>query len=235
MSDTVDHSGAPSDDLLAAEYALGVLAGAERAAAEQRIARELGFATLVAAWEERLSPWASSIAEAAPPADLWDRIVAALPAAGTPAPQGGGWWQSLAFWRGLSLATGALAAACIGVLVYRGAVPEAPPLMASIDGGGQRQFVATVDLSRGSIAVAPAAFAADATRVPELWLIPADGRPRPLGLLRPDGGIVIAIPQALRPFATGDAVLAVSLEPAGGSPTGQPTGPVIATGKLTNL
>jgi len=27
----------------------------------------------------------------------------------------------------------------------------------------------------------------------------------------------------------------VSLEPPGGSPTGQPTGPVIATGKLTNL
>jgi anti-sigma-K factor RskA len=32
-----------------------------------------------------------------------------------------------------------------------------------------------------------------------------------------------------------DATLAVSLEPPGGSPTGQPTGPVIASGKLTNL
>ena len=40
-----------------------------------------------------------------------------------------------------------------------------------------------------TIAVVPAAFTADATRVPELWLIPADGKPRPLGLLqrRPHG------------------------------------------------
>lgn len=234
MSDTADHSGLPADELLAAEYALGVLAGAERAAAEQRIARERGFAAMVAEWEARLSPWAAGIPEVTPPAQVWDNIAAALPSVAPPA-QTGGWWQSLAFWRGLSLASGALAAACIGVLIYRGTVPERPPLMASIDGGGHRHFVATLDPARGSVAVAPAAFTADATRVPELWLIPADGRPRPLGLLRADGGVVISIPQALRPLATGDAVLAVSLEPSGGSPTGQPTGPVIASGKLTNL
>ncbi len=233
MSDTADHSGLPADELLAAEYALGVLAGAERAAAEQRIVRERGFAAMVADWEARLSPWAAGIEPVTPPPQLWDNIAAALPA--DAAPVRSGWWQSLAFWRGLSLASGAVAAACIGVLVYRGNVPERPPLMASIDGGGHRHFVATVDLDRGSVAVAPAAFSPDATRVPELWLIPADGRPRPLGLLRADGGVMITIPEALRPFATRDAVLAVSLEPSGGSPTGQPTGPVIASGKLTNL
>jgi len=83
--------------------------------------------------------------------------------------------------------------------------------------------------------VVPAAFAADATRVPELWLIPADGKPRPLGILRADRAVTITIPPALVPHATSNAVLAVSLEPQGGSPTGQPTGPVIATGKLTLL
>jgi anti-sigma-K factor RskA len=31
------------------------------------------------------------------------------------------------------------------------------------------------------------------------------------------------------------AVLAVSVEPPGGSPTGQPTGPVVATGDLKNI
>ena len=40
MSDTFDHSGLPEDELLAAEYALGVLDGVDRAAAEQRIARD---------------------------------------------------------------------------------------------------------------------------------------------------------------------------------------------------
>ncbi len=34
------------------------------------------------------------------------------------------------------------------------------------------------------------------------------------------------------PALLGDTVFAVSLEPEGGSPTGQPTGPVLYTGKL---
>ena len=70
--------------------------------------------------------------------------------------------------------------------------------------------------------------------MPELWLIPAGGKPHPLGLLRADHTVII-IPHDLVPHTTRNAVLAVSLEPQGGSPTGQPTGPVIATGKLTLL
>jgi anti-sigma-K factor RskA len=81
----------------------------------------------------------------------------------------------------------------------------------------------------------PAAYSADATREPELWLIPADGKPRPLGMLRADRAVTIKLPTDLAALTVGNAVLAVSLEPPGGSPTGSPTGPVIATGKLTSL
>ena len=234
MSDTSAHSGMPADELLAAELALGVLAGTERDAAAQRAAREPAFARMVTAWEERLAPWAAEIAEAAPSPALWDRIAAALP----DTPVRGlkpSLWQSLTFWRGMTLATGALAAACIGALIYLGNTPQQAPLIAAIDGGGHHHFVATVDTRSGAVAVVPAAFAADATRVPELWLIPADGKPRPLGLLRADRTVTLTIPRELVPHATRDAVLAVSLEPQGGSPTGQPTGPVIASGKLTLL
>jgi anti-sigma-K factor RskA len=237
MSDTHDHTGLPQnglpeDELLAAEYALGVLAGPDRAAAERKIARERGFAAMVAAWEQRLVPWADEIAAVAPSPHIWDRITGALPAQ---KPQGSSLWQSLAFWRGLSLATGALATACMAALIYLGNAPQKVPLVASIDGGGHRHFVATIDTSRGSIAIVPAAFSADATREPELWLIPADGKPRPLGMLRADRAVTITIPPELIAQTVSNAVLAVSLEPPGGSPTGQPTGPVIATGKLTNL
>lgn len=219
------------DDLLAAEYALGVLAGAERAVAEQRISRDRAFASLVAAWEQRLAPWAAEIPDVVAPPQVWDRIAAALPAE---KPQAAGIWENLAFWRIFALAS-ALAAACLGGLIYLGALDRSQSLVASIDGGGHRHFVATIDTRSGNIAVVPAAFSADATRVPELWLIPADGKPRPLGLLSPDRSVTIAIPAALRSQAIGEAVLAVSLEPPGGSPTGQPTGPVIASGKLTTL
>jgi anti-sigma-K factor RskA len=237
MSDTNDHNGKPlgsmpDDDLLAAEFVLGVLAGTDRAAAQRLLERDRSFARLVADWEQKLAPWAGEIADVAAPLQLWDRIAAALPAQ---APQGTGWWQHLAFWRGLSLATGALAAACIGALIYLGNVPQKAPLVAGLDGGGQHHFVATIDMAHGSIAVVPAAFSADATRVPELWLIPADGKPRPLGLLRSDRAVSITIPPELIAQTVSNAVLAVSLEPPGGSPTGTPTGPVIASGKLTSL
>ena len=231
MSDTSDHS-VPDDELLAAEFVLGVLSGTERAAALRLLERDGNFARMVADWEQRLAPWAGEIAEVATPPQVWDRIAAALPAQDAAR---AGWWQNLAFWRGLSLATGALAAACLGALIYLGNAQQKAPLVAGLDGGGHRHFVATVDIARGSIAVQPAAFSADATRVPELWLIPADGKPRPLGLLRADRAVSITIPAELMAQTVSNAVLAVSLEPPGGSPTGAPTGPVIATGKLTTL
>jgi anti-sigma-K factor RskA len=231
MSDTFDHSATHDDDLLAAEYALGVLAGTERAAAEQRVAREPAFAGLVTDWEQRLAPWAAEIAEVAPPPQLWDRIAGALPAQ----TQAGGLWQSIAFWRGLSFAAGALAAACLAALIYLGPFTRQQPLVAAIEGGGHRHFVATIDTRRGTVAVVPAAFSADATRVPELWLVPPDGKPRAVGLLRADQTMTLTLPPELAALAKDDAVLAVSLEPPGGSTTGLPTGPVIATGKLTFL
>lgn len=231
MSDTFDHSGLPEDELLAAEYALGVLDGIDRATAEQRMARDRGFARQVAAWEQRLTPWAAEIPEMLPSPHVWDRIAGALP----PQPPRAGLWQSLAFWRGLSLAAGVLAAACLAALIYLGTFTQTEPLVATIEGGGQRHFVATIDVKRGTIAIVPAAFRSDATRVPELWLIPPDGKPRPVGLLRADAPVTLTLSGDLAGLAKNNAVLAVSLEPPGGSTTGLPTGPVIGTGKLTNL
>jgi anti-sigma-K factor RskA len=228
MSDTTDHNGLPEDELLAAEYALGVLAGAERAAAERRAARERGFALMVAAWEEQLAPWAAEIEDVLAPPQVWDCIAAALPK------QRPSLWENLAFWRLFALA-GALAAACLAVVIYLGAAGQQQPLVAAIEGGGQRSFVATVDAKHATIAVVPAAFTADATRVPELWLIPPGGKPLSLGVVRADRAVVVAIPPALVTQTADGATLAVSLEPPGGSPTGAPTGPVIGTGKLTTL
>ncbi|MGB7674088.1 MAG: anti-sigma factor, partial [Pseudolabrys sp.] len=116
MSETFDHNGLPDDELLAAELALGVLEGAERATAERRATRDRGFARLVEDWEHRLAPWAAEIAEISPPPQVWERISSALPAQ----PSRAGLWHNLTFWRGASLAAGALAAACLAALLYFG-------------------------------------------------------------------------------------------------------------------
>lgn len=231
MSDATDHNALPEDELLAAEYALGVLAGPARADAERRVMRDRAFALMVAAWEERLSPWAAEIEDVAAPPQVWAAIAAALPVT----EQRTSLWDSLALWRSLTVAAAALAACCVGAIFYLTVQPPGSPLMASIDGGGQHQFVATLDPRRATVAVAPASYSNDAARVPELWLIPAGGKPRALGLLRGDQTVTIAIPRALLRQTTRNATLAVSLEPPGGSPTGAPTGPVIGAGRLTKL
>ena len=72
--------------------------------------------------------------------------------------------------------------------------------------------------------------------MPELWLIVPGKDPRALGVFEADEAGGACHPGAAhgRRHHAGSA-LAVSLEPPGGSPTGQPTGPVIAVGKLTKL
>ncbi|MGB6538194.1 MAG: anti-sigma factor [Xanthobacteraceae bacterium] len=231
MTDIGDHGEVSGDELLAAEYALGVLTGPERVAAQARMAREHTFAVLVAAWEARFTPWAAEIAEVPPPPQVWERIAASIPAA--PAERAG-FWQSIAVWRGFAAAGVVGAAACLGALLYFGTVTR-PPLIATIDGGGHRIFVATLDARHRTLAVVPANYTATPGRIAELWLIPRGGKPLPLGLLPGDRIVTIAIPAAVSDQANTSAVLAVSLEPPGGSPTGQPTGPVIGSGSLTNL
>jgi anti-sigma-K factor RskA len=230
MSDVHDHSEFSGDELLAAEYALGVLAGADRTAAERRMARDHAFAAMVAAWEQRLAPWAAEIADVAPPHDMWDRIATALPAQ---QPQRAGFWNSLAFWRGFGI-VGALAAACLAVIVYFGGLAQQPALTATVKSGDRPLFVATIDPKRRTVSVVPAAFVPDPTRIPELWLIGADGKARDVGPLRADSTVVIALPPALAGEAKASAVLAVTLERPD-VPVGPPTPPVIGQGILTNL
>lgn len=192
MSDTTHHNDLPHDDALAAEYALGVGTQTERQAAERRIASDRTFANLVAQWETRLAPWSDAIAPVQPSHEVWSRIDAALPQQrAVPHTRG------VAFWRGWAVGATGLAFASIAALFFVLNAPAARPLVASIDGGGHHHFVATIDPVRGSIAVVPAAFTADATRVAELWLIPADGKPRSLGLLRADQAVTLKLPPTL--------------------------------------
>jgi anti-sigma-K factor RskA len=244
--DTID----PADGgkLIAAEYVLGVLGAEERREVERRLAQEPALASEVAFWEERLTGLADAVAPVSPPQATWSRIETAIgvaprspsvwPRSPTVSPRPPSVWQSLAFWRSFGIASATLAAASIAALAYIGLVPSArPPLMATLGGSaGQPNFVAAVTASGNSLVIVPAALLTNDPRAFELWLIPAgETRPRSLGLIQPGQPIRLEIPSDLAGRVTPDATLAVSLEPPGGSPTGLPTGPVIAAGKLTNL
>ena len=230
--DTID----PADGrkLLAAEYVLGVLSVAERREVERRLSQEPALASEVAFWEERLTGLADAVAPVSPPEATWLRIETAI----GNAPRPSSVWGSLIFWRSFGIASATLAAVSIAALTYIGLVPGArAPLLATLSGtAGQPTFVAAVTATGNTLVIVPAALLTTDPRAFELWLIPGgETRPRSLGLIQPGQPIRLSIPSDLAGRVTPDATLAVSLEPPGGSPTGLPTGLVIATAKLTNL
>ena len=242
MSDT-DHI-APEDEgrVLAAEYVLGVLGAEERRAVEARMAEQASFAREVADWEERLGGMASYVIPATPPAHAWFRIQASLgeqPLTAVARPPS--IWQSLSFWRAMSLGSSVLAAACVAALVYVGTrVPQAPsrePLLATLTGTQTKQpnFVAAIGADGQSLTIVPASLLTADKRSMELWLIPKGGKPASLGLIAAGQPVRLNVPPELLKHVGSGATLAVSLEPPGGSPTGQPTGEVIAHGNLTRL
>src|SRR5262249_48150309 len=125
----------------------------------------------------------------------------------------------------------------IVALVYIGLVPATrASLIATLSGSsGQPNVVATV--TGNNLLVVPASLLTNDPRAIELWLIlpGSDQRPHSLGLIQPGQAMRLELPPDLATRLTPEATLAISLEPAGGSPTGQPTGPVNASGKLTRL
>jgi anti-sigma-K factor RskA len=224
-------------DLAAAEYVLGVLSAAERGAVELRIEREPLFAAEVAFWEARLVGLADQVAPVTPPAEVWRRIEAGLAAPGSTG-AAGGLLQSLAFWRAFAIGAAAVAVASLAALVYVTELPRVgPPLLARLDQpSGEPEFLAAANPADGSVTVVPTALlTGQQQRSYELWVIPPGGTPHSLGLVDPERPVKVVVPPALLPHVSADSTLAITLEPPGGSPTGKPTGPVIANGKLASL
>lgn len=244
MNTPLDHE---SEDLRYAEYVLGVLDADARASVEREIAANAQAAAEVAHWQRRLLPLAEDVPPATPPDYVWARIQHELDLSQKPArareaaPESRGWWNSLSLWRGLAFGAGAVAAAFIIAFIVvprTNVVPATAPngaYMASTitQTSGQVGWTATMDLQHARMVVVPAKpQALPAGRAPELWLIPAGQKPIAVGMLATNAATAIQLDKALVAQLGPTAALAVSEEPPGGSPTGQPTGPVIAKGAI---
>lgn len=223
-------------DRLAADYVLGTLRGPARRRFERLLAAHPALREAVAQWQVRLEPLSAGIEPVEPPAQLWSRIESRLftdAAAAAPAPSAAvppPWWRRLGPWRAISgLATVALVAA----LVVR--PPAQPPIVVVLAANPEAaqavpaRFVASISPDGRALVLRPIdAPALTAQQALELWAVPAAGAPRSLGLVRPDAATTLLRTQLLRDTAA----FAVSVEPAGGSPTGAPTGPIVSLGAL---
>jgi anti-sigma-K factor RskA len=120
---------------------------------------------------------------------------------------------------------GALAAALALVTVTTLAPPQ-PERIATLATADNRLAYEVTHLGETLQVSRVAGTAAVEGQVHELWVIAPGANPVSLGLLQ-DAPLVVTYPVPPAGF-----VLAVSVEPAGGSPTGQPTGPVILTAEI---
>jgi anti-sigma-K factor RskA len=179
----------------------------------------------------------------APPAGLWPRIERALPANDNPASA-----RDLRFWRGATMGAMTLAAAGVAAAVIFAnrppqlIAPAAPgqllnASLVSQSGAPVPLFVAAYDPARKALIVTSLVKpGGDPAHVHELWVIPADGKPRPLGFIEPGKTRSMPMPPALLPLLSTGSAIAVSVEPPGGSPkVDAPSGPIAAVGKLAKI
>lgn len=221
------------DHATAAELALGLIEGEERATALRRVLAEPEFAAAVEVWRVRFTVLFAAYPDVEPPAAIQRRLMDIV--------DGGRHWR----WATgvASLIAAGLALALIlqpaDVPVPQPTPTIAPPVtfaaaMTPAESDHGAPFAALFDASRGEVRV-PTRIEVPSGRVAQLWRIGADGVPHSLGLLAGQGTTALTLSAADREALAAGATLAISIEPPGGSPTKLPTGPVVATGALTRI
>ena len=221
------------DDLMAAEWALGLLDGAEAEAATARISADPALQARADWWRGRLAGLAEE-GKIVPREALWARISAALPINDNTA-------RLAQRWRATALAMMVLTVGLMSFIVLR-PVPVSGPapadaaqsahvLLASLVSDQALSATIAFDPAQGTLAVAPAALEVGAGDA-ELWIIAADGTANSLGVIDTHTAATHKVAPAHRGLIAPGTSFAITREPRGGSPTGQATGPIIASGKI---
>lgn len=236
----MDYSRPELADRLAAAYVSGLLRGPARRRLQALLPAHPALRSAVQRWQDRLMPLTLSVQPVAPPASVWQGIEARIGGqvqSTTQAVQGS-WWQRLVFWRGLSALATVAAVSLAALLAVPG--PAQPPIVVVLNatqpaGGAaagdvvHASFVASISGDGRAVVTKPLApVNLQQGRALELWAVPPEGAPRSLGLVSAQDASVVQ----KNKVPAGTAALAVSLEPAGGSTTGAPTGPILFVGKL---
>jgi anti-sigma-K factor RskA len=242
---TDDRRQSADASVMAAEQALRLLSADEASEALAREASDPQFAAEVARWRGRLAPLYDEVDAVAPPAGLWSRIEAAITGSAPANDNLGRLRTRLNIWRSATAAMTSIAAVLALVLVYQPqlappattpAAQRAPaaPMVAMLGDKTATKVVASWDPAARQLVLAVAGdLPADPKHAHELWVIPADGKPRSLGTMGSDKQMHMRLAETLATLLQQGATIAISVEPRGGSPTGAPTGPVVASGSLS--
>jgi anti-sigma-K factor RskA len=213
-------------DRLAAEYVLGTLRGPARRRFERWRANTPHVDERCRYWEEHLMRVAKGLEPVQPPAHVWSAIQKRLNLT-SQAPRGRT--------RTWALAASIVLVAVLGALLYWRTLPGGhATAFATISAktGGPMWKVEMFGATNRLLVQAAKLQAPPAGHDYELWALPKGGSPVSLGVLPARGTSSRELTETQQAALANSVQLAVSIEPPGGSPTGQPTGDVIIVAPL---
>ncbi len=211
---------------LAADYAIGLMPAAARQRFERLLQEDPALRWELAQWQESLASLTDSVPDQPLPDRLWQGITERIE------PQRWREPEKRSIWHDLRLMAAACSLVVVVVLsvIYSGDTPLYSATLLSADA----QPALKIDAHEHYLNVEPLALAAvDQGRSLQLWAIAEHALPVSLGVIPVGGSGKVELNEAQQVLLDRPVTLAVSLEPQGGSPTGQPTGPVLYKGVLT--
>lgn len=223
---------------LASEYVLGTMKGGARRRFDDYLKRDAQLRAEVKAWETHLTPLTERLAPVTPHPRVWTRIETRLNGVVARVPEDKkttGLWESLAFWRSLGLGASGMAVAMLTAMLLLKPVDQGPMLTAVL---AEENNVARVFVEQPKSGMLMVKMVAPWKTMNgmslELWVVPKDGPPRSLGLINDTGETKLVL-TGMDEKLSGGLVFALSKEPPGGSPTGQPTGSVMCKGAIAHM
>lgn len=220
---------------LAAEYVLGTLRGAARLRYQKLLMVYPQLRDTTYQWEQHVSALGEDLAPVPPAPEVWNRIIERLDDSSRQNLPGNVvrlHKEKPNLWKGLS-AFATAAALVLAVLLIQPTEPTVAEQVTVVQNSENKPlwivevFTQTLDATAtANVAIRPA-------NDYQLWMVPENGQdPISLGLLPQQGAVSL---DKISQFDQLEiAALAVSLEPLGGSPTGQPT-EVLFISELTLL
>ena len=227
---------------LAAEYVVGTQTHRVRARIAWLARGDVALRAAIATWNAMLTPLAAAAPEVTPPARVWRAIEARIAGRVFGSRPAVSVWERLGLWR---FAAGLSAACAVLLAVYIQQMPAPAPAMSSVavlsDDKQQPALVImwppqTKPQNRHVMVRALTQTAPPEGKSYELWMLPTPtSKPVSLGVIGRDARQVIELTAAASIMIPGIWGMAITVEPAGGSPTGQPTGPVIYSGPCVKV
>jgi len=228
-------------DKLAAEYVLGTLHGKARTRFERLSLSNSLIQDRILYWETQLFPLHDSVKPMMPSAQVWENIVSRI---STSRHKAESFWEKIGTWRAVSFAMSLVIILTvmnvnllkpIAPLTPESAIAQYVTVLATKD--SQAAWIVRLYTDSGKVtAQALKTTKPGLQKAFELWMLPGGGAsPQSVGLMPSSGEKELVLSDPLMKVLLNTNALAVSLEPAGGSPTGLPTGPVLYTGALNSI